>query len=108
MIRLLLRPGTRYEERRDEFLPFDRIVDPNPEMRAQVTGLLRRGGPIGREVFVLVNNKAEGCSPLTIRALAERLPARTAAELRLTGLAAPAPGRTSCRSPPAPIEVRLR
>ncbi len=73
VIRLLLRPGTRYEERRDEFLPFDRIVDSNPEMRAQVAGLVRAAVEIGREAFVLVNNKAEGCSPRTIRALAEAL-----------------------------------
>jgi uncharacterized protein YecE (DUF72 family) len=73
MIRLLLRPGTRYDERRDEFLPFDRIVDPSPEMRAEVVRLVRESADLGRDVFVLVNNKAEGCSPLTIRALAERL-----------------------------------
>lgn len=73
MIRLLMRPGTRYEERREEFLPFDRIVDPSPEMRAQVVGLVRAAVRLGRETFVLVNNKAEGCSPATIRALAELL-----------------------------------
>lgn len=73
VIRLLLRPGTRYGERRDEFLPFDRIVDPSPEMRAQVVRLTRSALRLGREVYVLVNNKAEGCSPLTIRALAELL-----------------------------------
>jgi len=76
VIRLLLRPGTRYEERREEFLPFDRIVDPNPEMRAQVVDLTREALRLGRETFVLVNNKAEGCSPLTIRALAEELAAK--------------------------------
>jgi len=73
MIRLLLRPGTRYGERREEFLPFDRIVDPSPEMRAQVVRLTRSALGLRREVYVLVNNKAEGCSPLTIRALAELL-----------------------------------
>jgi uncharacterized protein YecE (DUF72 family) len=73
VIRLLLRPGTRYEDRREEFLPFDRIVDPSQEMRGEVVDLIRRSVSAGREVSVLVNNKAEGCSPLTIRALAERL-----------------------------------
>jgi len=73
VIRLLLRPGTRYEERREEFVPFDRIVDPSPEMRREVVSLLRQAVGLGRDVFVLVNNKAEGCSPLTIRALAEAL-----------------------------------
>lgn len=71
VVRLLLRPGTGYDERREEFLPFDRIVDPNPEMRSEVVSLVRAAGD--RDVFVLVNNKAEGCAPATIRALAEEL-----------------------------------
>ena len=73
VVRLLLRPGTRYDERREEFEPFDRVVDPDPEMRRQVVGLARRSLALGREVSVLVNNKAEGSSPATIRALAEIL-----------------------------------
>ncbi len=73
VIRLLLRPGTLYGERREEFVPFDRIVDPNPQMREEVVRVIRAALGAGREVFVLVNNKAEGCSPLTIRALAERV-----------------------------------
>lgn len=73
VVRLLLRPGTRYEERREEFLPFDRIVDENRQMRGEVVLLSRQALALGREVYVLVNNKAEGCSPLTIRGLAEML-----------------------------------
>jgi uncharacterized protein YecE (DUF72 family) len=73
VIRLLLAPGTRYNDRREEFSPFDRIVAPDPEMRRQVVALARTGATLGRDVFVLVNNKAEGCSPLTIRALADML-----------------------------------
>jgi uncharacterized protein YecE (DUF72 family) len=73
VIRLLLAPGTRYNDRRDEFVPFNRIIAPDFEMRRQVVSLARRAASLGREVFVLVNNKAEGCSPQTIRALAEML-----------------------------------
>jgi uncharacterized protein YecE (DUF72 family) len=74
VVRLLLRPGTGYGERREEFLPFDRIVDPNPELRAQVVSLVRAAlEQPERPVYVLVNNKAEGCAPATIRALAEML-----------------------------------
>jgi uncharacterized protein YecE (DUF72 family) len=72
-IRLLLAPGTRYNDRREEFAPFDKLVAPDPEMRRQVVAIARAASDLGREVFVLVNNKAEGCSPLTIRALAEML-----------------------------------
>jgi len=35
--------------------------------------MARASSSLGRDVFVLVNNKAEGCSPLTVRALAEML-----------------------------------
>jgi uncharacterized protein YecE (DUF72 family) len=73
VIRLLLAPGTRYNDRREEFAPFDHLVAPDAEMRRQVVALARKGAALGRDVFVLVNNKAEGCSPLTIRALAELL-----------------------------------
>lgn len=74
VIRLLLRPGSRYAERKEAFAPFDRVADPDPRMRAEVVDLLRRGA-IGKPSFVLVNNKAEGSAPLTARALAELLAA---------------------------------
>ncbi|HEV8610622.1 MAG TPA: DUF72 domain-containing protein [Thermoanaerobaculia bacterium] len=73
VIRLLLRPGTTYGERREEMMPFSRLTDQNPEMREQVVSLARAATDAGIPVSVLVNNKAEGCSPLTIRALAEML-----------------------------------
>jgi hypothetical protein len=73
MIRLLLPPGTRYMERRDALWPFVKVGDPDPVMRGQVADLVRRGLSTGNPVYVLVNNKAEGCAPLTIRALAELL-----------------------------------
>lgn len=72
VIRLMLRPGTRYSERKSLFAPFDRIVDPNPELRDQVLGLLRSSVALGRAAYVLVNNKAEGSAPLTIEQLASQ------------------------------------
>jgi uncharacterized protein YecE (DUF72 family) len=73
VIRLLLRPGTTYGERREEMMPFNRLTDVNPELRNEVVSLVRMATGAGIPVSVLVNNKAEGCSPLTIRALAEML-----------------------------------
>lgn len=75
LIRLLMRRGSRYAERREAFAPFDRIVDPDPEMRRGVVSLVRAATASGRSSFVLVNNKAEGSAPLSIRALAESLAA---------------------------------
>lgn len=73
VIRLLLRPGTWYEDQRDRFKPFDRLVEPDEAMRADVERVTRRALSRGRRVFILVNNKAEGSSPLTVMALARRL-----------------------------------
>jgi uncharacterized protein YecE (DUF72 family) len=73
LVRLLLPPGSTYEGRREELRPFDRVSSPQPEMRRQVLDLLRRGVERHLPISVLVNNKAEGCSPLTIRALADLL-----------------------------------
>jgi uncharacterized protein YecE (DUF72 family) len=73
LVRLLLPPGSTYEGRREELRPFDRISSPQPEMRRQILDLLRLAVERQIPISVLVNNKAEGCSPLTIHALAELL-----------------------------------
>ena len=73
VVRLLLKPGTWYEDQRDRFKPFDRLVEPDEAMRADVVAVTRRALSRGQRVFVLVNNKAEGSSPLTVMALARRL-----------------------------------
>ncbi len=73
VVRLLLKPGTWYEDQRDRFRPFNRLVAPDEAMRDEVVELTARALTRGRKVYVLVNNKAEGSSPLTVEALAERL-----------------------------------
>jgi len=73
VIRLLLPPGTRYEQQREAFRPFDRLRAPDPVMREQVAALSRRALAAGGDVFVLVNNKAEGSSPLTVTEIARLL-----------------------------------
>jgi uncharacterized protein YecE (DUF72 family) len=73
VVRLLLRPGTRYEARRDAFRPFNRIVEQDDRLRRDVTRLVSDAAGRRQPVFVLVNNKAEGSAPLTIRALAEQI-----------------------------------
>lgn len=73
IVRLLLRPGTWYEEQRERFRPFNRLVEPDDAMRADTVAVVRRVLARGKRAFVLVNNKAEGSSPLTVMALAARL-----------------------------------
>jgi uncharacterized protein YecE (DUF72 family) len=73
VVRLLLKPGTWYEGQRERFKPFDRIVAPDEGMRADVLSVTLRALARGRRVYILVNNKAEGSSPLTVMALARRI-----------------------------------
>jgi uncharacterized protein YecE (DUF72 family) len=75
VVRLLLRPGTWYEDQKERFAPFNRLVEPDESMRSEVVAIARRVVNRGRRVFVLVNNKAEGSSPLTVMAIAKRLAA---------------------------------
>jgi uncharacterized protein YecE (DUF72 family) len=71
MVRLLLRPGTWYENQKQVFAPFDKLVQPDVDMRRDVVDLVHRASVAGRDAYVLVNNKAEGSAPLTVEALAE-------------------------------------
>jgi len=73
VVRLLLKPGTWYEDQRDRFKPFNRVIAPDEAMRADVVTVVKRTLAQKRRAFVLVNNKAEGSSPLTVMALAKRL-----------------------------------
>ncbi|BCS33411.1 hypothetical protein TBR22_A26380 [Luteitalea sp. TBR-22] len=73
VVRLLLRPGTRYEARRDAFRPFNRVVEQDDRLRRDVTRLITDAAGRQQPVYVLVNNKAEGSAPLTIRAIAEQV-----------------------------------
>lgn len=69
--RLMLPPFTRYADQKREMSPFDKIVAPQPTMRQDVIALLRAAAEAGcADAYVLVNNKAEGSAPLTVRALA--------------------------------------
>jgi uncharacterized protein YecE (DUF72 family) len=79
VVRLLLRPGTFYEAQRERFSPFNALVEPDDAMRRDVVSVTQTLGRAGRTAYVLVNNKAEGSSPLTVMALARALADATAA-----------------------------
>ncbi|MEI8254282.1 MAG: DUF72 domain-containing protein [Deltaproteobacteria bacterium] len=75
VVRLLLRPGTRYDERKNAFAPFDQVKDVDEVMRRGVVDIVKLAMASGRTVYVLVNNKAEGSAPGTIAAIAAMLAA---------------------------------
>ncbi len=71
--RALMRPGRTYSDSRAVFEPFNAVREPQPEVRADIVRLVRATIERDGEAFVLVNNRLEGCAPVTIGALAEAL-----------------------------------
>jgi uncharacterized protein YecE (DUF72 family) len=71
--RALLRPGRYYADAVDAFQPYDRIRDPNPELRTDLVRLVDAAEKLRIPAYVLVNNRAEGSAPLTIAAVVKRL-----------------------------------
>jgi uncharacterized protein YecE (DUF72 family) len=74
--RALLTPGRRYAESVDAFAPFDRIREPAPELRQDLVRLVALASSLRIPVYVLVNNRIEGCAPRTIAAVAALWAAR--------------------------------
>ena len=70
VIRWLLRRDRAYEEARETYAPFNRLVEPDLEARRRILSLLRGVVGQGREAIVIVNNKAEGSAPLSVLQLA--------------------------------------
>jgi uncharacterized protein YecE (DUF72 family) len=73
VVRILVPPGVAYEDAVARFQPYDRILARDDGMRRDLVRLIRHIAEAGADAFVLVNNRAEGCAPLTIRALAHEL-----------------------------------
>jgi uncharacterized protein YecE (DUF72 family) len=64
-----------YEDAKDLYAPFDRLVDPDLETRAALTRVAVATARAGHPVYVTINNKAEGSAPLSVAALAEAVAA---------------------------------
>ena len=62
-----------YEDARDAYSPYDRIIDPDPETRAALVRVIAGTAKAGHNVFVTLSNKAEGSAPLSVIELARAL-----------------------------------
>lgn len=60
-----------YEQAREDYAPFDKLVDPDSETRAALARVIAGTVGAGRPAYVTINNKAEGSAPLSVRALAD-------------------------------------
>ena len=65
-----LHAGRTYAAARTDYFPFDRLVEEDPTTRAGLARLARSAAAAGREVFITINNKAEGSAPLSVARLA--------------------------------------
>lgn len=71
--RALLRPGRSYQDAVTMFKPYDRLRDPNPELRRDLVTLATTAAALRIPAWLIVNNRAEGSAPHTIAAVAEML-----------------------------------
>jgi hypothetical protein len=69
--RALLKPGRPYADAVKRFQPYDRVQEPVPALRLDITRLMVEAMRRRIEAFILVNNRAEGNAPGTIRGIAE-------------------------------------
>jgi uncharacterized protein YecE (DUF72 family) len=70
VVRALLKPGRRYADAVKAFEPYDRIQEPQPELRRDLIKAIQEVLRRRIEAFILANNRAEGNAPGTIREVA--------------------------------------
>ncbi|PRP89886.1 hypothetical protein ENSA5_69920 [Enhygromyxa salina] len=68
VMRWMLARHHNYESGRGAYAPFNRLVDENPSVRRAYAQMI---STTSKPSYLIVNNKAEGCSPLSIQRLAE-------------------------------------
>jgi uncharacterized protein YecE (DUF72 family) len=77
VIRWSLHSGFKYEEAKERYAPFNAIVDRDNEGRNQIAALIETAHATSRSSFTIINNKAEGSAPLSVRRIAELLSVST-------------------------------
>jgi uncharacterized protein YecE (DUF72 family) len=71
--RWMLHSGFAYEEARQRYEPFSRLVDEDPDARTALAELAHDHSIRRKIVIIVANNKAEGSAPLTVFKLAETI-----------------------------------
>ncbi|MCB9729375.1 MAG: DUF72 domain-containing protein [Deltaproteobacteria bacterium] len=79
VIRWMLGFGNTYEAALERYAPFTAIVDADLPSRATLARLIRDATAMGKPTYAIINNKAEGCAPESVRRLAEMIEAEGAA-----------------------------
>ena len=69
LLRLLTPRDKKYHEAVKAYEPYDKLVQPLPEMREATVRLVTQAVEEERRAFVLVNNRSEGHAPGTVKAI---------------------------------------
>jgi uncharacterized protein YecE (DUF72 family) len=72
--RLLLNPGTLYQEAVGNFSPYDKLHQEIIDIRKAVVELLFLAERLKIPAYILVNNRFEGCAPKTIEGILSLIP----------------------------------
>jgi hypothetical protein len=68
-----LHAGRGYEDAKADYFPFNRLMEEDLPSRTALARLARAAAAADRDVFITVNNKAEGSAPLSVQRLAEQI-----------------------------------
>jgi len=68
-----LHAGRGYEDAKADYFPFNRLIEEDLPSRAALARLARTSAMADRDVFITINNKAEGSAPLSVQRLAEQI-----------------------------------
>lgn len=68
-----LQAGLAYDAARERFAPFATLQAPDPATRQALARVALATARAGQPVWITVNNKAEGCAPASVWALAEAM-----------------------------------
>ena len=71
LVRWNLGHNLGYNEAKSAYTPFNRLVAPDESMRREIAQICVRSVAFAQPTFVTINNKAEGCAPLSVAALRE-------------------------------------
>jgi uncharacterized protein YecE (DUF72 family) len=73
IVRWSLRAQMRYEQAKNHYAPFDRLLDPDLTTRGTLAHLAHVAIRSGQPAFMIINNKAEGSAPLSCIELARAI-----------------------------------
>jgi len=75
VVRWNLHAGRSYDDAKADYFPFNRIIEEDLPSRTALARLARTTAAEGRDVFITINNKAEGSAPLSVEHLATAITA---------------------------------